>query len=1020
MKTAKLFLVIVLSIALASTATAARLSGSIKGKVTDILGYPLASAFVYVDSPTLLAIQTYITDDTGKIIFKNLPPGEFKITVEIPGFKTTSIENIIVSIGQTLNFHIIMETSSVEEEITLTIPSPALNTQSSKTSFTFESNILKHIPFTRDLHSIISSAPGIIQDFNFNSQQSLYHGSTARVNLYTLDGTNFGDPVEMSPLTSINFDAIEEIEFVSSGHSAEVSTMDGGYINILSQSGKNGFTGNINLYYTYDKLTDKLRTESELQEMGVSPPSYDKKYLDLSLTLGGSILEDRIWFFSNARLISQSRTSPFILWTDPQGTEHKEYNWSNKEKMGVVKLSSRFNPQFKISATFNLIDLYQPRSSFSLDWNLTQEASRVLDHEKNYFGSAVLNYTFNQNTFADFRAGYVRSNRPLLLQEQSWANPQYFDDSSGHIWGSARFNEIQQRKRFQVGADITHFQNVFMGMSHELKAGAEYEFTFGEWNIWKLDNLIVHYNNQNPYFFGLAESPVSGDSVGKGKISFYNTSILQNGFIPRNEIRRLGIFISDAATITERLTLNLGLRFDRTYSSQLAHLKSVSGSPIAFKIGEELIEPLIAMNPFGEFSIPTWKNVIIWNGLSPRLGLNFDIFGNGKGIFKATFSRYPENLMLQYLSALNPFSPEKRLSFYWFDENRDGLVGTDDAYALFPDDYRLYLEEFYKKRIASGTHPPYTNEITLGIQQEIFRDFSVSLNYIHKNKKDIFENVLYSPDLEREWYTYSQDTENWWIPFNTTVPGIDNYPSKEVTLYFISTENAPSLFDRFTNVPELKRKYQAFEISFKKRMSDNWQLSGSAVFSRSQGNINLGASASSGFSSAADSPNDFVNFPENSRLDFDRPVVIKLMGTYKFPLDFHLSFYFSHMSGMPWARSVTVVPPSDWLEKENALGSYVKVLLEKPGTRRLEAYKNLDVRIEKTFKVSRSKELRFFVDIFNALGNKYKNIALNDGGYWFPVDENVTEGIRTLSPNYNKVTSLYPGRIFKLSLSLNF
>ena len=93
-KLGRIFFIITLFIATISPAMASGNSGIIIGKITDTEGSPLPGAFVYVDSPALLAIHGYVTQDTGKIKFYNLPPGNYSIIVEMPGFKTVNIDNI--------------------------------------------------------------------------------------------------------------------------------------------------------------------------------------------------------------------------------------------------------------------------------------------------------------------------------------------------------------------------------------------------------------------------------------------------------------------------------------------------------------------------------------------------------------------------------------------------------------------------------------------------------------------------------------------------------------------------------------------------------------------------------------------------------------------------------------------------------------------------------------------------------------------------------------------------------------
>jgi hypothetical protein len=472
-------------------------------------------------------------------------------------------------------------------------------------------------------------------------------------------------------------------------------------------------------------------------------------------------------------------------------------------------------------------------------------------------------------------------------------------------------------------------------------------------------------------------------------------------------------------TFAQRITLNLGIRFDRSTASQSSVLKLASGNPISLALGDNLIEPATDFNPYDEFQTAPWKNMITWNVFSPRLGFVLDLFGDGKSLFKVSYSQYTEQTMLDYAASLSPFGPTSYHSFYWYDENMDTTVDENDTFVPYPEDYRFYNPDLIQNRIDSDITSPHTNEITIGLSQEILTDFSFSLTYISKIKKDIYENVLYSPDFEEDWYTTELDTEGWWVPFQTIIPEIDNYKDTPVTVYFPS-EDAPLLFERFKNVPELSRKYRGFEIAFKKRMSHNWQLTGSVTMSKTTGNIGLGYFASSGATNAADTPNSFLNIKEDARLDYDRPFILKLAGMYRFPFDIYLSFFYLYTSGAPWARTVTIFPPSQEGTENTVSALPVTVFLENPGTRRTDPYENLNIRVEKEFALSRSKRISFLIDVFNVLGNQYQNILRNDGGFWYPSEENSTEGIRVVDPSYKKVTSVLGARSFRFGLNFKF
>lgn len=1014
----KIFLILSLLIVCITTVSAQRQTGSIKGKITDTEGFPLPGAFVYISSPALQGFQTYVTSDTGRIKFHGLSSGLYKIKVEMPGFKTVNIEHVVVRVGMTVTLFIPLEMSTVEEEITLKLPSPTANLQSAKIAITTEQTLIRNIPFARDINDIVNSASGIISEDTPFPPTSIVHGSTARANIYAIDGIIMNDPSGMHLSASINFDTLEEIEMETAAHPASVGNTDGGYINIVTKSGGNDSYGELFLYHSNDNLASTLISEEELDRLEIASPPLDTRLWDLSLSLAGVLMEDRAWFFGNGRFISQFRTTSFLPWTDPLGKNHEEFEWENREIMSFFKLTTRPISNLSVTANFHFTDVYRPFHSSSFGWNLPAESSRILDHGKNIVASGKLSYTINQNTFVDLKAGFFRNKLPLILNDAEKNNPQYFDEATGYRWGSARFNEIQLQNRFQACAYIRRFQDNFFG-HHELEAGAEYENISGEWSVWKEDNLFIHYYFGSPYFYGLDDSPLTGNAVGKGKIRFYLASKEEEGLIQKNEIRRLSFFAQDSVTIGDILTLNLGIRFDRSSAFQLPFIKAESGNPLALKLGEELIEPLVNTNPYSVNNIPEWNEFMVWNSWSPRLGMILDLFGHGKSVFKASFSRYSEYMMLQYFSPLNPFYYNRSHQFFWYDENMDGNVDANDTFALYPEDYRLYDAEHYEKRIAPDINAPYTNEFTVGFQQELFPDFSFRVSYIYKKKNNIFENVLYDPDLDQDWYTIDLDTENLWIPFRTTVPGIGDYSDTPITVYFWSND-APPLFDRVMNVPELERNYQALEVVFKKRMSHNWQMNGSLVLSRAKGNIGLGYGASSGFTAAANSPNYFVNLSEASRLDFERSLLIKLMGTYRFPLDIFLSFYYTHLSGTPWARRVTIVPPSSWLQKENAFQTYASVFLEEPGSRKNQAFDAFDIRIEKELVLKKFGRLSAYVDIINVLGSKYKILDENDGGYWFPQAEDTDQGQRVLSPTYDEIVSLVGARVVRLSLRFMF
>jgi len=251
------------------------------------------------------------------------------------------------------------------------------------------------------------------------------------------------------------------------------------------------------------------------------------------------------------------------------------------------------------------------------------------------------------------------------------------------------------------------------------------------------------------------------------------------------------------------------------------------------------------------------------------------------------------------------------------------------------------------------------------------------------------------------------------------VPGVGPYGDTPVTVYLRSS-SAPAEFERIQNVPELQRKYKALEFTLWKRMSGNWQFFGSVVWSRSTGTSNPLSPWNLGLGTSALTPNSFVNVDSASRTDFDRPLAVRAMGTVRFRWDIYLSLLYRLMSGAPWARVVTILPPAAWAEANQVATTPVTVYLESPGARRYRTYQTTDLRLEKEFKRAGRTRLSLYVDVFNLLGNKYQAIDGNDGGTWAPTGEGSSTGVRVLGMTYSQPIVVSGLRTIRFSLSLRF
>jgi len=164
------------------------------------------------------------------------------------------------------------------------------------------------------------------------------------MNQVAVDGINITDGALGEQDIAVPFDTYEEVEFELGFHQAEVPIAEGAYVNIVTKSGGNEFHGGINLYYFSDSMTKSLIPESEAQAVGLGAPRGFKNWGDYSLSLGGPIVKDKLWFFLNGRYIDYTKETESIV----DGV----FASPHEEIQTFTKLTFKPHPNWKISGVW--------------------------------------------------------------------------------------------------------------------------------------------------------------------------------------------------------------------------------------------------------------------------------------------------------------------------------------------------------------------------------------------------------------------------------------------------------------------------------------------------------------------------------------------------------------------------------------------------------------------------------------------------------------------------------------------
>ncbi len=978
-----------------------RQTGTVRGVIKDSDGTPLPGVSITLTGPSMMGKATDVSREDGTFRLPAIPPGSYTLTAELQGFRSVNLKEVIVRVGLTVTLEVKMEPAAVEEQVTVVARAPEIDVQKTKLTTAVTSEQIARLPLNRSLTSILSLVPatvGTIATYSGSIHGTLWRGVT-----YEVDGINANCPTTGGAFGTPQFDAIEEIEVVTGSLPAQVGTTGGAFVNIVTKSGSNNFSGQVQAYYTNDDMAQVLFPDEKLKAMNIGRPSFSLYNIDTSAILGGPIIRDKLWFFGDVAFVKSSTWSPFIP-TTILGTQYDQYKVPSQNVRGNLKLTTEFSRKLRFYTYF----------SFSRNKNMFEAQPRKTEETTfwakatQYVGTANLTWIPSSSSFVDFRLNVNHLDYPITTRPESDANVSYIDNYTGYIWnGIQSWQSFITRHTSQASARLTHFQDNFLGGDHEIGAGLEFQFGWDRYAYARTNPMNWYYYNGNPYHWRGYFNTNQTTEFGDGLLAFTNCGTGRNDSWKDLMEYRIGAYFQDNWTLKNRLTINLGLRIDH-YNGWGGKARTTGITGLPFEIGRTYLEPQLGFNPFGPFEVEPIKNVLDFTRFSPRVGLSYDVFGNGRTAVKFSYANYSEHVPVMFFSAVSP-AVMAQYQFNWWDLNQNGqpdLPGTDYyEYRYGLGDFTRPDPDYLRRLVDPDLTAPVHQELIAGIEHQLFKDFAVKINYIHKKETKIYGSAKYDPVTQKYWYKLEQAPE-WYVPFTTIVPAYGVFPEQEVTVYFQTYDSAYNRsINVQMNVPEQFRKYDGLEIQFDKRYTNGWSFGGSMVFSRLT-ELSCGSS-----------PNQFLFAP--GRDSNDVPFQAKLYGTFNLPYGFVASFFARYTLGSPWARSVTIAPPASWAQAHNVVPWNVSVRLEPVGTRRNEDYTNVDFHLEKEFKLPHGV-IGAFVDVYNLLGNKYIYYGQNPISVWRPADENVNTGTYTVDYNYGKVTSISATRIFKFSIRYKF
>jgi len=790
----KILLLLAVLVALALPAYAQLATGNIYGIVTDESGAALPGAAVSVKGPGGSFSTTSGSDGRFRIL--NLSPGPYKVTTTLTGFSTVNRDNVVVETGSNVEIPVSLKVASVAETVTVTAETPVIDTKRTGTATVFNQDELAKVPNSRDPWALLRTVPGVVMDRvnvagNESGQQSGYRakGASGNDGVWAMDGINVTDmaAIGASP-TYFDYDAFQEIQISTSGNDIRQPTGGVG-INFVTKRGTNTFHGNMHGYFTHEKLASS-NVPGELAAIGVTDKTanHNKQVADYGFDLGGPIVKDKLWFWGSwgKQDIRLVRSAGALIDKTLLKDNNVKVNWQatsrdmisgfwflgDKQKFGRGTGAPNCAGCVEAdSATFNQSDAFPQNRPHGL-WKL----------EDNHIFSPSF---FLSVKYAYYGTGFQLAPRGGLDGEAG------ISQRLGQTFGTTRLS-LNVRPQHIANADANYFLTA-LGGNHELKFGGGYRWTEAlTGTVWPGDKVVAFDNSAT-------DKRVRLYREGKGvNRTFYTSAYLGDTFTK------------------DRLTLNLGVRYDRQTGRAV-------GTDV---VGNGAFANVVPGISFGGYDAP-----FTWTDVSPRAGFTLALDQSRKTLIRASYARYATQLDTGTVGYANPSGNAGFAEYPWVDLNGDHFAQPNEV-TITPTPLATGggfnpaapTAVTSSNVIDPNLKAPLTNEGVFGLDRELFPNFAVSVTYTYRR----FTRFVMTPRVGMTPADYAPG------PVLTgTLP--------DGSVYSVPTfiPNAAKVTaggnGRFeTNAPDYYQTFNGVEFSATKRLANRWMFRAAAAWNNHQ------------------------------------------------------------------------------------------------------------------------------------------------------------------------------------------
>jgi outer membrane receptor protein involved in Fe transport len=915
--------------------------GAIGGTVTDNTGGVLPGANITLSSAqggTLGASQEVVSDSRGAYQFLQLVPGTYIVRGQLAGFRPVEQQNVVVAAGATARVDLRLQLGQLEESVVVTGEAPLLDTTSALRQTALSQEVLQTLPNRMDVWSITRILPSVVSNKvdvggSESFQQSSITVRGAVETLYCVDGMNVTGTQGSGSTATFYLDPFAFSDNNIQSGNAPAEWANGGLVfNMISRTGTNQFHGGMtfastNSGLTFNNITDALGVQilrSVSSAIKALRPDL-KPRADLRY-----LYDDGVWL---AGPIKSDSLWFSAAWHHQQNLQYL---------VGAYNADATSVPDDNYLWTFSGKLAWQISQPSQLTWfyqlqrkvqahvgtGVVENAATTLSKKTPQLHQVRYSRTFGNKMVMEASGSSMRvHDLKLPTKESVVGDIAGFDQITGATFRALPTYTSYPNARYVAQGNVTYFLT-----AHDIKVGYQVDYAKNASDAISPTGMRAVYRNGVP------------DSV-----NTYNTPVSSE---PQN--LQQGVYAQDRWRPGRRLTVNLGLRLDTNYGWQ----KALCQDKTQFTDAK---------------CFPKMSGVPDFKAVNPRFSVIYDLAGDGRTALKFAANRYIVPLGAGVLARVNPIALANDTR-PWTVCAAGQTSGCDLNGDKLPQVNELGLSSGFNlgqyNRYADGYSWPYAIEYTVEMQRQLPGNMVVTVGYTRRDKKG------------------NLGSRNEAVPTSTYIPltVTEVNSGRAITVY----NQAPSLRGLqdivWDNRKELDSSYKGADITFDKRLSNRWMMTGGVSLGKTigwVGNTDLNNPNSQEFSRGI--------------LGNDIPYSFRLSGLYQLPYGISVSGTYQHQKGFAELTVVSVGNNTVALTQGTTT-----VTVEPRGDVRLPNLNQLDMSVRRAFRFGR-KNLQPRIDFYN-LANSATIIAWN----------------QTLGSSYHAVNDVQRGRMIKLGVSYDF